>query len=131
MTYTEMSLTDGDKASCQAIIESIEKRWKKSDQAPFIAAIILNPLLKTTPFRPFSSFSLADIHNLFKKLFIQFFPGEEPQLFTDISNYLEGRGNFASMEEIISEVKRMGASDVCIFAVAITFAVLTLDRPMV
>jgi hypothetical protein len=107
MTYTKMMSPDGDVVSCQAIIGSIEKRWKNSDQAPFIAAIILNPLLKTTPFCPHSSLTIAGIHQLFRSLFTQFFPGEEsPGLFIDVSEYLEGKGSFAPMEGVISEARK-------------------------
>jgi hypothetical protein len=116
MTYTGMKSHGGDPVSCQAIIDSIEKRWKNSDQVPFIAAIILNPLLKTGAFRPHPSFTLASIHQSLRSLFTRFFPGEGlPQLFTDISEYLEGRGAFSPMEEIISELKKLSASDVGIF----------------
>ena len=111
-----MASKDGDMTSCQAIIRSIEKRWKNSDQAPFIAAIILNPLLKTTPFRPHHSITFANIHRLLQSLFTRFFPGEEtPWLFTDIAEYLEGREKILPIEEIISELKKSGASVVGVY----------------
>ena len=111
-----MASKNGDEVSCQAIIASIEKRWKNSDQAPFIASIILNPLLKTTPFQPHPSFTLASIHQSLRSLFARFFPSEAPpQLFTEISEYLEGRGNFSPMEEIISDLKKSSASDVGVY----------------
>jgi hypothetical protein len=110
-----MSL-NGDVMSCQAIIGSIEKRWNNSDQPPFIAAIILNPLLKIAPFSSHSFLTLASIHQLLRSLFVRFFPGEEPPwLFTDVSEYLEGKGNFSPMEDIISEVRKGRAPDVGIY----------------
>ena len=113
MTYTGMLAPGkGDAISCQAIVASIEKRWKNSDQAPFIAAVVLNPLFKTSPFRPHSSFSLANIHQLLRSLFVRFFPDEElPWLFESISEYLEGKGVFSSMEGIIHDARK--ASQVC------------------
>ena len=131
MTYTEMASDGGDITSCEAIIGSIEKRWKNSDQGPFIAAVILNPILKTAPFRPHSSLTLARIHQLLQSLFTRFFPNEElPRLFTDISEYLEGKGNFSPMEAIISDVKKSRASDVGICH-NINYIILTSDSLMV
>jgi hypothetical protein len=113
MRFNEMASSDGDPTSCQAITASIEKRWKTSDQAPFIAAVILNPLLKTSPFCPHPSLTLASIHQLIQSLFARFFPNEElPWLFTDLSEYLEGKGSFSPMQDIISEAKRSRSSDV-------------------
>jgi len=108
MTYSGMiSSRQGDIVSCQAIIASIEKRWKNSDQEPFIAAVLLNPLLKVSPFHPHTAFSLANIHQLFRSLFIRFFPDEHPPwLFDSISEYIEGKGEFSSMEDIIHEAKK-------------------------
>ena len=116
MTHTEMALGDGDAISCQAIIGSIEKHWKNSDQAPLIAAIILNPLLRTTPFCPHSSLTLASVHQLLQSLFTQFYPNEEqPHLFIEISEYLEGRGSFSPMETVIDDAKKSRVSDVGIY----------------
>ena len=109
MTYTDMMFTlEGDKDSCNAITASVEKRWANSDQAPFIASILLNPLLKISPFRPHPSFSLANIHSLIRSLFVRFFPDEiSPWLFDSLSEYLEGRGTFLPMEDIINEAKKI------------------------
>ena len=108
-----MGLTHGDPDSCEAIINSIEKQWSNSDQAPFIAAVILNPLLKTTPFRSHHSFTLAGVLQLLRSLFSRFFPDEEqPQLFVEVSEYLETRGRYLPMEDIISEARKSKASNV-------------------
>ena len=109
MTYTAMRFfLGGDRVSCEAIIASIEKRWASADQEPFIASILLNPLLKTTPFRPDPSFSLASIHQLLRSLFTRFFPEEHTTgLFNLLSDYLAGKGEFSAMEQIISEVRKV------------------------
>lgn len=109
MTYTGMKLSPkGDRDSCEAIVGSIEKRWANADQGPFIASILLNPLHKITPFRPHPSFSLANIHSLIRSLFVRFFPEEtSPWLFDSLSDYLEGRGTFLPMEDIIREAKKV------------------------
>ena len=109
MTYTGMIYSgDGDRKACEAIIASIEKRWMNFDQEPFIAAVLLNPLLKTSPFSPHSTFSLVNIHHLLQSLFLRFFPEENPPwLFDSISEYIEGMGAFSSMEDIIHEAKKV------------------------
>ena len=108
VTYSGMSWSgDGDKVACEAIIASIEKQWKNSDQEPFIAAVLFNPLLKTSLFSPHSAFSVVNIHHLFQSLFHRFFPEENiPWLSDSISEYLEGKGAFSSMEVIIHEAKK-------------------------
>lgn len=108
MTYTQMMLSpDGDVDCCNAIIASLEKCWMNSDQAPFIASIFLNPLLKGTPFHPHSSFTLINIHHLLASLFAWFFPTEPTcSLFAPLAEYLEGSGDFAGMEDIIQRAKK-------------------------
>ena len=124
MTYADMAFTlKGDKVSCNAITMSIEKRWANSDQAPFIASILLNPLLKITPFNPHPSFSLANIHSLIRSLFVRFFPDEvSPWLFDSLSEYLEGRGAFLPMEDIINEAKKMPEVSVRCESICHTYA---------
>ena len=105
---------EGDEDSCAAIISSIEKRWANADQGPFIAAVILNPLLRTAPFYSHPSFSLANIHLLMRSLFTRFFPNDpSPWLFDSLSDYLEMRGEFLSMEDIINQAKRVPEVGVC------------------
>ena len=49
--YREIKAKDpANDLGCTAILNSIEKRWAKSDQDIFIAAIILNPFVKTAAF---------------------------------------------------------------------------------
>ena len=106
MKYTEMMKSVGDEVPCQAIIASIEKRWANTDQEPFIASVLLNPLLKTIPFHSHSSFSLMSINHLMQSLFTPFFPDEAaPWLFGSLSDYIEGRGEFHLMTDLIKSAE--------------------------
>lgn len=48
-----------DQSVCMAIHASIEKRWAKTDQLPYIAALILNPHIKTSLFASTSQYALS------------------------------------------------------------------------
>ncbi|GLB43960.1 putative protein of unknown function (DUF 659) [Lyophyllum shimeji] len=62
MQYRAMTDED-DAVGCNAIVQSIERRWAKADQEVFIAAVILNPLYQTTPFAQLPSSTMpAYIH---------------------------------------------------------------------
>jgi hypothetical protein len=51
--YRDIKTTDSANIlGATAILESIEKRWAKADQDVFIAAVLLNPFVKASPFSP-------------------------------------------------------------------------------
>jgi hypothetical protein len=57
MYYQNIKMENAtNNPGCTAILESIEKQWAKVDQDVFIAAIILNPFVKTLAFSPQLSF---------------------------------------------------------------------------
>jgi hypothetical protein len=49
---TPNAAEEDDDHPVMAIINSIEKRWKKADQDLFIACVFLNPFLKAWLFNP-------------------------------------------------------------------------------
>ena len=60
--YSVLKDQDGDNEGViQTMLDSIKKWWKASDQEIFILAIILNPVLKLTPFAVSVSLSHANI----------------------------------------------------------------------
>jgi hypothetical protein len=104
------ALTDPDDLiGCNAIINSIEQRWAKADQDVFIAAVILNPFFRSSPFAPLPSFNNAGIHKLFRDLWLRFYSQEPPLDFTSHADeYLRGTGMFANLQTHC-EIKRVNA----------------------
>ncbi|KIJ08508.1 hypothetical protein PAXINDRAFT_88772 [Paxillus involutus ATCC 200175] len=72
MQYKSMSEPE-DTEVVSAIIQSIKRRWAKCDQEIFIAAVVINPFYKTTPFSRISSLNNANIHTLLECLYTRFF----------------------------------------------------------
>lgn len=61
MQYQKMQTDADDVAACASIIASIEKQWAVSDQEIFVAAVLLNPFYRNTPFAPLSFLNNAGI----------------------------------------------------------------------
>jgi hypothetical protein len=103
MIYREMKDAE-DLDGCRAIIESIERRWKKADQDVFIAAVILNPFYCTAPFAPLDFLNNAGIHALLNRLWVRFYGqgnnGQQPppDFHTHITEYLNSSGYFKNLK---------------------------------
>jgi len=67
-----------DNKARDAILESIERRWLKTEQNIFIAGIHLNPFHKARPFRaaPFST--VGGLYNLLHYLWKRFYYEDPP-----------------------------------------------------
>lgn len=91
-----------DTFSSQAVIQSIETRWHKADQEVFIAAVLLNPLLKVSLFAPLDIFTRAGIQVLFERLWCRFHGGSRStppaEFYTMMEDYLRSTGKFADLE---------------------------------
>ncbi|KAJ3497528.1 hypothetical protein NLJ89_g10338 [Agrocybe chaxingu] len=85
---------------CEAVLNSIELRWKKSDQDVFIAAVILNPFIKVAPFRRDPGIvSFASINNLLSHLWTRFFGEAPPESLSDeIHAYFDGTPPFKLLQ---------------------------------
>jgi hypothetical protein len=103
MHYNNLRTNDpANRIGCTAIINSIEKRWDKADQDVFIAAVILNPFVKTAPFSSQSRLmTQASILSLLKCLYSRFFSITEEEeelkeslqrLYSDLEGYLDAKG---------------------------------------
>jgi len=80
-----------DTIGCQAILDSIEARWAKSDQEVFVA-MVLNPFFQMSVFWPLQCFNKAEMRVLFTKLYRRFFAVEPPHTFIeDTYNFLDGK----------------------------------------
>ncbi|SJL01174.1 uncharacterized protein ARMOST_04492 [Armillaria ostoyae] len=93
-----LSATDmGERYVRYALLSSIERRWGKSDQEVFIAAVVLNPFMKLTPFRLTSQTSfltMAGLNDLFSRLYTRFFtdPLDSAELLGNIQDYMFNTG---------------------------------------
>ncbi|KAF4622376.1 hypothetical protein D9613_009287 [Agrocybe pediades] len=96
----------------EALIGSIERRWNKSDQDVFIAAVILNPFLQTAPFNPDPLMvSVGAVYSLFERLWMRFFETDTvpDTLYTDTRDYLNGEGFFLNMAKSIKVFRNRAA----------------------
>lgn len=89
LEYSKLKDSDGDAGVQTALLASLEKRWKKCDQDVIIAAIILNPYIKTAAFNPKSAWATpAGIKVLMARLWTRFYKEDPPnELFADIKEY--------------------------------------------
>jgi hypothetical protein len=94
------SMTDHeDVAGCSVIIASIEKRWEKTDQEIFIAAVLLNPFYRSAPFATLPFLNNAGIHALLDRLWTRFYQQPPPMDFYEhVNDYLKGTGYFYNLE---------------------------------
>lgn len=114
MTYNQ--LTDAeDYHACKVIIRSIEMRWAKADQEVFIAAVILNPFIKTTPFSTLPFLTVGGIHVMLQRLWSRFFPDimAPDELSDQITDYLDGTGIFQHLASLIDVETKRADSKVC------------------
>lgn len=88
-----------DPVGCTAILNSLEKRWLAADQLVFIAAVIINPFFRTTPFASHPRFINARIKALLASLYFRFFRSEAPSMFFDeVHDFLMGSGQYSELE---------------------------------
>lgn len=99
MKYRDEKMSQ-DPIGRDAIINSIETRWSKSDQEAFISTVLVNPFYRTMPFAPLSIFSKAYIRGLFTKLYRRIFSSQPPTEFiTHTYEFLDGKGLFKSLDD--------------------------------
>jgi hypothetical protein len=108
-------MTDPDDLpGCQAIIESIERRWAKSDQEIFIAAMILNPFYRHEPLKATALFNNAGILALLTRIFKRVYKtATVPQEFyIEVSNYLNLQNTFSNLTLQLHIEKNLAVSSV-------------------
>lgn len=100
LNLSTMATSTDDEIRICAIIDSLEKRWSKSDQTVFIATVILNPLYKAKPFAQIRQFTTASITSSLLKLWQQFYSSPPPEsLCQEILDYLQDHGNYEGFSE--------------------------------
>ena len=88
-----------DVVGCTAILKSLEKRWLAADQCIFVAAVVVNPFFRATPFAPGQRFINANIKSLLVSLYTRFFQSQPPDTFySELQDYLMGSGQYKELE---------------------------------
>lgn len=79
----------------EALLSSINRRWEKADQPIYIAAVILNPLIKTQIFANIQQVTVNGIYNIFARLWTRFTNQiPPPDLITQTKDYFSNKGIF-------------------------------------
>jgi hypothetical protein len=107
MQYTALMVEDTSfdtHAVLQAVLDSIEKRWKKTEQEAFIVSVILNPTHKLKPFNRVCRFTtLAGAIALLKKLYKRFFGAlstdDDQAFYEEATEYLNNVGHYRDLSE--------------------------------
>jgi hypothetical protein len=102
--FMQYHAMDDDKEVQTAILSSLEKRWAKAEQEVFIAAVLVNPLFRVSPFCQLDFLNRSGIRALFTRLWKRFYPSESQPPFefsTHIFNFIDGNGFFLELEESI------------------------------
>ncbi|EGO00225.1 hypothetical protein SERLA73DRAFT_72961 [Serpula lacrymans var. lacrymans S7.3] len=97
----------------RATLKSIEKCWEKSDQDIFIAAVILNPLYKASPFSSSVEFmTAAGVWELCSRLWMRFYKEEAPiQLYRELVSYLSNQDRYEKLPDHIWRETALAASE--------------------
>ncbi|KAJ7145949.1 hypothetical protein C8R44DRAFT_600958, partial [Mycena epipterygia] len=94
----------------RAVLNSLEKHWKKAgrEQEVFIAAVLLNPFFKNSPFSLIPILNCAGIDLTLKRLWTRFFQQPAPSdLRKNSREYFDGTGFFAGLQRhCASEIER-------------------------
>ncbi|KIY49894.1 hypothetical protein FISHEDRAFT_31177, partial [Fistulina hepatica ATCC 64428] len=114
MVYTKRAeFHDRDPHALQVILASIERRWAKSDQDVFIAAVLLNPFIRASPFASIPErFGLANVYLLLVHLFERFFMTPAPSvLLTEVQDYFAESGQFSALQPMIHSQEALCANE--------------------
>lgn len=112
------SMTDQeDMVGCMAIIESIEARWATADQEIFIAAVVLNPFYKSTPFSPLQFLTNAGIHSMLGRLWQRLFEEVVPpsEFHQQVNGYLHHTDLFCDLKSACGIAEVMAFREVMYF----------------
>lgn len=103
MRYSNLkSREPDDAAACNAILNSLEKRWANADQDIFIAAVFLNPIYKAAPFMKSANFTVAAIYSLFSRLWTRFYDESIPStFFFELKDYFDESGQYGHLQKLI------------------------------
>lgn len=85
-----------DASVRHCILESLERRWSKADQDPFILSVFLNPFIRGRLFSPENaSLNRAAIYGTAKRVFRRIFRRDSDiELYRAVLDYYESRVEF-------------------------------------
>ena len=118
MLYFEYSKLSGaeNQTIKEALLSSISRRWEKADQHIFIAAIFLNPLLKTSLFSHTYHFTLNGLYNILSGLWARFTGQQPPMDFhAQIQNYINGSEVFYGFDNYTTMSKQSADAKVLLY----------------
>ncbi|KAF8883356.1 hypothetical protein CPB84DRAFT_1850999 [Gymnopilus junonius] len=98
-------LSDAEDAPVHdSLFKSIKQCWEKADQDVFIAAIFLNPFLKSSPFQKnLRLISTGSIHTLLSRLWLHFYSTPVPtELYEEI---IDNKEVYADLENACTTLK--------------------------
>jgi hypothetical protein len=100
-TYLYDDSLNEDVQRC--IIDSIEKRWGKTDQDSMLLAVILNPYIRHTLFKQRSGYyALIDVHRLLERMWKRFFPEPcDPSFFRAVGMYYRRQGKWSDEDMLL------------------------------
>ena len=106
---------DDNEGLIQVILDSIEKRWQKSDQDVFIAALILNPMYKTSPFSQASLLNHANVFSLLCHLWRRFYKTNDipPAFFSEVRDYLDEKHSYETFGDWVTGIHQEAEANVC------------------
>ncbi|KAF8164061.1 ribonuclease H-like domain-containing protein [Pholiota molesta] len=103
----DLDIGFGSETLLDTIESSIERRWKSCDQDVYIAAIILNPELKTRPFAQIPLLAPVNIWKLVQRLWKRFYKADAPNsLFTELADYLNNRGLYDGLPTWVDNMSK-------------------------
>ncbi|KAF9028151.1 hypothetical protein BDZ89DRAFT_951619 [Hymenopellis radicata] len=103
-TMLDDPASGADEDGVNAILASLESRWKNADQEIFIAALILNPFYRTAPFNTLSCFNNASVTRLLIALYKRLYKVAPPADFhSTLTSYLHGTGLFKGIDDDAQE----------------------------
>lgn len=111
--YTGFLNNPQDQIVCQAVLDSLSRRWSKMDQDVSVVAMILNPTLKVSLFNQNQHFHWAVIFSLFQRLWIRFYSVSPPvNLLTQLEDYMKNSGIFSTFPAWIDAEIEQAKQDV-------------------
>lgn len=93
--YRLFNCPDIDNSIRECVLRSLELRWGKADQEPFILCVFLNPFIRSRLFNPSNTdFCQARLYNIVERVFGRIFRKQvDPGLFAAFTKYYGFEGD--------------------------------------